>query len=215
MRVGITYDLREEYLAEGYGEVETAEFDKPDTIDAIQSTLESLGFETDRIGHVRNLVARLANGDRWDMVFNIAEGLRGYGREAQVPALLDAYDIPYTFSDPLVLSLTLHKGMTKRVIRDLMIPTADFAVVESEEDIAGVNLPFRCLRSRLPKARERASAPCPKFPRWERCRRPAENSLPSIASLCWSRRFSPGGNSRSASSGRGTRRTPLRLWKFC
>ncbi|MEK6654014.1 MAG: D-alanine--D-alanine ligase, partial [Thermodesulfobacteriota bacterium] len=67
---------------------------------------------------------------------------RGFGREAQVPALLDAYDIPYTFSDPLVLALTLHKGMTKRVIRDLGIPTPAFAVVESAEEIAGVALPF-------------------------------------------------------------------------
>jgi D-alanine-D-alanine ligase len=53
---------------------------------------------------------RLLEGDRWDLVFNIAEGLRGYAREAQIPCLLDAYEIPYTFSDPLILALTLHKG---------------------------------------------------------------------------------------------------------
>jgi D-alanine-D-alanine ligase len=62
------------------------------------------------------------------MVFNIAEGLKGFGREALVPALLDAYGIPYTFSDPMVLALTLHKGMTKRVVRDLGVPTPDFFV---------------------------------------------------------------------------------------
>ena len=81
---------------------------------------------------------RLAAGHRWDLVFNIAEGLHGIGREAQVPALLDAYDIPYTFSDPLVMSLTLHKGMTKRVVRDAGVPTPDFAVVEHPDDIAQV-----------------------------------------------------------------------------
>jgi D-alanine-D-alanine ligase len=142
MRVGITYDLREDYLAEGYGEEETAEFDKLDTIEAIEQTLHDLSYETDRIGHFMNLAKRLVAGDSWDMVFNIAEGLRGFGREAQVPALLDAYDIPYTFSDPLVLSLTLHKGMTKRVIRDLGIPTPDFTVVESESDIEMIDLSF-------------------------------------------------------------------------
>ncbi|MCK8601194.1 KamA family radical SAM protein [Syntrophobacteraceae bacterium DRH4] len=141
-KIGITYDLREEYLAEGYSREETAEFDRPDTIEGIDSTLQTLGFQTDRIGHVRNLVLRLAAGDRWDMVFNIAEGLKGYGREAQVPTLLDAYNIPYTFSDALVLSLSLHKGMTKRVIRDLGIPTADFAVVESVAEAARLTLPF-------------------------------------------------------------------------
>jgi D-alanine-D-alanine ligase len=142
MRIGITYDLRDDYIAEGYTEEETAEFDHPLTIAAIDNALQSLGYETDRIGHIRALARRLVAGDRWDLVFNIAEGLRGFGREAQVPALLDAWEIPYTFSDPLVLSLTLHKGMTKRVIRDLGIPTPDFAVVETPGEIAAVALPF-------------------------------------------------------------------------
>lgn len=104
--------------------------------------MQGLGHYTDRIGHVRALVTRLSRGERWDLVFNIAEGLRGFGREAQVPALLDAYEIPYTFSDPLVLALTLHKGMTKRVVRDLGIPTPAFAVIESPEDLASVDLTF-------------------------------------------------------------------------
>ena len=140
MNIGITYDLRDDYLLKGYTEEETAEFDKRDTIEAIEESIRSLGHGTDLIGNIQSLTARLAVGDRWEMVFNIAEGLRGFGREAQVPALLDAYDIPYTFSDPLVLSLTLHKGMTKHVIRDLGIPTPDFFVVESEADISGVDL---------------------------------------------------------------------------
>lgn len=138
MRIGLTYDLRSEYLARGYTEDETAEFDREETIDAIDATLQRLGHETDRIGNARQLVERLAAGRRWDLVFNIAEGMIGIGREAQIPALLDAYDIPYTFSDPLVMSLTLHKGMTKRVIRDAGVPTCDFAVVEHPDDIAHV-----------------------------------------------------------------------------
>jgi len=104
MRVGLTYDLRAEYLAAGFGEEETAEFDRPDTVEAIELALKALGHQTDRIGHVRQLVERLVRGDRWDLVFNIAEGMYGIGREAQVPAVLDAYRIAYTFSDPLVMS---------------------------------------------------------------------------------------------------------------
>ncbi|MDD4856978.1 MAG: D-alanine--D-alanine ligase [Candidatus Krumholzibacteria bacterium] len=138
MRIGLTYDLRAEYLAMGYGEEETAEFDREETIDEIEKAIRELGYETDRIGHFRRLVERLAGGDRWDLVFNIAEGLRGIGREAQVPAILDAFGIPYTFSDPLVMTLTLHKGMTKRVIRDAGIPTCDFSVVESEADSSAI-----------------------------------------------------------------------------
>ncbi len=142
MKVGITYDLRQAYLDLGYGEEETAEFDRTETVDAIESTIRRLGFETERIGNVHSLVQALAAGKRWTMVFNIAEGLRGMGREAQVPALLDAYGIPYTFSDPLTLSLTLHKGLTKRVVRDAGIPTPDFLLVESEADLDTVVLPY-------------------------------------------------------------------------
>ncbi|MEJ2690396.1 MAG: D-alanine--D-alanine ligase [Deltaproteobacteria bacterium] len=134
MKVGLTYDLRSEYLAAGFSELETAEFDRDDTIIAIESTLQQLGHHTERIGHARQLMQALLNGRRWDLVFNIAEGMHGIGREAQVPAILDLFDIPYTFSDPLVMSLTLHKGMTKRVVRDAGVPTCDFQVAQSEAD---------------------------------------------------------------------------------
>jgi len=89
--VGLTFDLRADYLAAGYGEEETAEFDRPDPVDAIEDALRALGYATDRLRTVRHLVPRLAARERWDLVFNIAEGLRGIGREAPVPALLDAY----------------------------------------------------------------------------------------------------------------------------
>jgi D-alanine-D-alanine ligase len=142
MKIALTYDLRSDYLRLGYGREETAEFDKQDTIDAIDEALTGLGYETDHIGNVKSLIQRLTAGDRWDMVFNIAEGLRGFGREALIPSLLDAYDIPYTFSDPMVLSLTLHKGMTKRVIRDLSIATPDFWVVEKASDVRAIDATF-------------------------------------------------------------------------
>jgi D-alanine-D-alanine ligase len=142
MNVGMTYDLREDYLAEGYGEEEVAEFDRPDTIDAIEGALRGLGFETDRIGHARQLLKRLAAEDQWDLVFNIAEGLHGFGRESLVPALLDAHEIPYTFSDPLTLCLALHKGTAKRFVRDLGLPTPDFVVIEHFGDLEKVDFPF-------------------------------------------------------------------------
>jgi len=142
MKIGITYDLRDDYKAAGFTDEETAEFDSVETITAIDATLREMGFTTERIGNIRMLAPRLVSGERWDFVFNIAEGLRGFGREAQIPALLEAWDIPCAFSDPLVLALTLHKGMTKRVIRDLGIPTPDFAVVETAAEVAALNLAF-------------------------------------------------------------------------
>lgn len=142
MRLGLTYDLRSEYLAAGYGEEETAEFDRADTIDSLETALRELGHQTDRIGNVRQLVQRLAHGDRWDLVFNICEGLRGPGREAQVPALLDAYEIPYTFADPLVMSVCLHKGLTKTVVREHGLKTPRSMLVENVASLNGSTLRF-------------------------------------------------------------------------
>ncbi|NOU48803.1 MAG: ATP-grasp domain-containing protein [Bacteroidales bacterium] len=142
MKIGLTYDLRDAYLAMGYNEDETAELDKEETVEGIERAINELGYETERIGHLKELQLALSEGKRWDLVFNICEGMFGIGREAQVPALLDAYQIPYTFSDPLVLSLTLHKGMTKRVLRDAGIATAAFTVVKNANDIPAIDLPF-------------------------------------------------------------------------
>jgi D-alanine-D-alanine ligase len=142
LHIGLTYDLREVYLAEGYSEEETAEFDRVETVDSIAGALESLGHTTDRIGHARELMGRLVRGDRWDLVFNICEGLKGISREAQVPAILDVYGIAYTFSDALVMALTLDKGMTKTVLRGHGVPTADYAVVKSPDDLKGLKLNY-------------------------------------------------------------------------
>ncbi len=129
LMIGLTYDLREQYLAEGYSELETAEFDRADTIDEIESALQALGHKTDRIGNAKELLQRLATGDRWDLVFNICEGLRGTGRESQVPAMLDLYEIPYTFADPCVMSVCLDKAITKCVVANAGVPTPEHIVV--------------------------------------------------------------------------------------
>jgi D-alanine-D-alanine ligase len=140
--VGLTYDLRSEYLAQGFSEEETAEFDRDETINAIEEAVRKEGYATDRIGNFRGLIAALAEGRTWDLVFNLCEGMHGMGREALVPALLDAWRIPYTFSDPVVLAVSLNKAMTKRIVRDAGVATPDFAVVETSADADAVGLPF-------------------------------------------------------------------------
>jgi D-alanine-D-alanine ligase len=142
MRIGLTFDLRAEYLASGFGHEETAEFDSETTIEALEGALARLGFTVDRIGHARRLAERLVAGDRWDLVFNIAEGLKGRSREAQVPALLEAFDVPYVFSDPLTMAAALDKAVAKRLVRDAGVATAPFAVLAFPDDAASVDLPF-------------------------------------------------------------------------
>lgn len=142
MLIGLTYDLKDDYLKEGYEPELVSECDSIVTIDAIQQTLSNLGYETVRIGNIKALVAYLAQGKRCDLVFNIAEGLHGMLRESQVPALLDAYRIPYVFSDSFVLAVCLHKAFAKQVVRNAGVLTADFALISEDAQCADLALPY-------------------------------------------------------------------------
>lgn len=142
MRIGITYDLREDYLALGWSEQAVAEFDRADTIDEIASALRALDHEPDRIGGAEALMARLGRGDRWDLVLNIAESRFGTGRESLVPALLDHHEIAYTGGDPLCCAVTLDKPMAKRLLRSFGLPTAAFAVVEDAGEVERLGLAY-------------------------------------------------------------------------
>lgn len=142
MRLGFVYDARDEYLAEGHSEVDVAEFDTEETIALIAAALGRCGAMVDRIGRGRTLARRLAAGERWDLVFSIAEGLAGRAREAQVPALCEMFGQAYAFSDPLTMAATLDKAVAKRLVRDQGIPTADFTVIRRPEDALRVDLGF-------------------------------------------------------------------------
>ncbi len=79
---------------------------------------------------------------RPDLVFNVAECANGISREAQIPAMLDMLQIPYTGSDPLTLATCLDKARTKEVLSHYKIPTAKFLLVETISDLKNFDLRF-------------------------------------------------------------------------
>lgn len=139
MKIGLTYDLRSWYLERGYTMDETAEFDKEETVSSLENVLNSLGYETERIGNIFELVEKLAKGFKWDLVFNIAEGLYGDGRESVVPALLDQYRIPYVFSGPVVMGISLNKFYARLVIEAAGVPVCPGLLISSMNDIKHAN----------------------------------------------------------------------------
>ena len=134
MRIALVYDLRDEYLALGFSKEDVAEFDSRETIDYLAEALQTLGLDTIRVGRGQALAASLVAGERFDLVFSIAEGLKGRSREAQVPAICELFDQPYLFSDPLTLAACLDKAVAKRLVRDAGIPTPNFVVAERNTD---------------------------------------------------------------------------------
>jgi len=105
-----------------------AEWDEPETIDAVASALATAGRVT-RIEADELFPQRLREA-RPDIVFNIAEGLNGPNREAHVPAICEYLDVPYSGSDPLALCLALDKRRAKEMFRARGVRTPDFAVLD-------------------------------------------------------------------------------------
>lgn len=124
---------------------EFAEWDSAETIDAVAGALARYGTVI-RLEATDDFPQRLRH-ERPDIVFNIAEGLRGPNREAHVPAICEFYGIPYSGSDPFTLSLCLDKARTKEVLRAHDVPTTDWRLVRSASDLAALDV--RTLRTPL------------------------------------------------------------------
>jgi D-alanine-D-alanine ligase len=142
MRVGLTYDLRSWYIDRGYSLDETAEFDKQETVDALDKSLKLMGHDTEPIGNAFQLIEALASGKRWDLVFNIAEGLYGDGRESVVPAILDQYKIPYVFSGPVIMGLSLNKHLAKLVVASAGVPVSPGYLISEINDLKKCKLGY-------------------------------------------------------------------------
>jgi D-alanine-D-alanine ligase len=102
-----------------------SEFDGKDTLEAIAAALEEDGHWV-HICRGDDALPEVLQNLRPHICFNIAEGLGGDAREAQVPALCELLGIPYTASQVLANALSLDKTRTKRIWRDHGLPTAPF-----------------------------------------------------------------------------------------
>jgi D-alanine-D-alanine ligase len=114
-----------------------AEWDGPETIDAVEKALSAIG-QVIRLEANADFPARL-RAARPDIVFNIAEGLHGVNREAHVPAICEFFGIPYSGSDPFTLSLCLDKARTKETLAFHGVPTAPFAIARTIDDLRAIN----------------------------------------------------------------------------
>ena len=124
LRIGFTYNVKRQG---NHGDAD-AEYDSPTTIEAITVALEAMGHIVVPLEANRELPSKLMES-KVSLVFNIAEGLSGRNREAQVPALCELCGIPYTGSDSATLALALDKALTKRLLRQHDILTPEFQVM--------------------------------------------------------------------------------------
>jgi D-alanine-D-alanine ligase len=110
-----------------------ADFDYVETINHIRSAIETDGHWTMFVPADNDLPYAL-KAARPDICFNIAEGLGGDAREAQIPSLLELLRIPYTGSRVLTNAIALDKTLTKRIWRDRRLPVAPFQEFSTGEE---------------------------------------------------------------------------------
>ncbi len=124
LRVGLAFNMKR--IESHDGDDREAEYDAPETIDSIARAIESHGHTVVRLEATAEFPRALMTSNV-DLVFNIAEGISGRNREAQVPNLCELLGIPYTGSDSATLSICLDKALSKRMMRD--IPTPQFQLL--------------------------------------------------------------------------------------
>ena len=113
-------------------------------------TFETIAAIRDALATSHNVTLLEANEDAFekfrelkpDIVFNVAEGAYGISREAQIPAILDMLQIPYTGSDPLTLSICLDKARTKEILTYHGIKNSKFVVYNGKNGVNGESLQF-------------------------------------------------------------------------
>jgi D-alanine-D-alanine ligase len=140
MRIGLAYDLKDDIeVGQSTAEDALEEYDSLEVVNAIASGLRALGHTTVKLGGGRQFLSKVLK-TKVDIVFNIAEG-RGNlrSREAQVPAMLEMLNIPYSGSDPQTLSITLDKPLTKQLVQAAGVPTPPWILVGSQAALRGLS----------------------------------------------------------------------------
>lgn len=137
IRVGFIYNQKRiQPEISGHNDAE-AEFDSPQILDLMRSTIRELGFEVVNLEALPEL-PRYFYKENVDIVFNIAEGFQGRSRESWIPALLELWGIPYVGSDAVAMAVCLDKGLAKTVVKSYGVPTANFVTLSSLENIDAV-----------------------------------------------------------------------------
>ena len=135
MRIGISYDLKTAVTGHRRVDDDLEEYDSPETLEIISSTLEKKGHRVVRLDGGARFLANIRR-EKVDFVFNISEGRGNYrSREAQVPSVLEMLGIPYTGSDPQTLAVCLDKPLTKKLVSLEGIPTPRWLLISGEEEL--------------------------------------------------------------------------------
>lgn len=121
MKIGITYEVCK---ADDERVKKFNDFTDIETINSIKAALEATDNTVTLMGDAEQLMRHLLNGTLdCDIVLNLTGGISSQNRGISIPALLDAYKIPYVGSDAFGLSLASNKYLTRLIAQSHGIKT--------------------------------------------------------------------------------------------
>lgn len=143
MNLAFCFNLKHTTPSRNISAQKEADFDDPETITGIIKALQAgdhniTKIEADHMAYMEFLKRK----NNIKIVFNIAEGLNGETREAQIPAMLEMLKIPYTHSGPMAQAISLDKRMTKIVLSHFGILTPKFQLIKKRSDTINPELKF-------------------------------------------------------------------------
>ena len=142
-KIAIAYNSKNKAIPKGKPKDLYAEFDSLETVKAIKKAILKYNpkYKVALIEADENCYEKFQKEKPY-AIFNIAEGLHGRSREAQIPLLLEMLDIPYSGSGPLTLALCLDKAKTKEILQYHKIPTPQSQVINNIWEKISKNLRF-------------------------------------------------------------------------
>lgn len=135
IRVGLFYNLRDDFKKEENAPIDAnADWDIAETVILLKDGLEESGFEVIDIGNPV-LLADTKVWEQFDLVFSICE-MTGYRhREALVPSLCEMFDIPYVFSPPASMLISLDKNLCNFMVRQAGCKVPDWQLIHDVSEL--------------------------------------------------------------------------------
>lgn len=142
MKIAIVTDKSRENLIP-LEEARLEDKQKAETVESVKKIL-SQKYECIELTADENIITRLKD-ENVDLVFNLCNGIEGYSKLAQLPAMLEFANIPYTSSAVLGHALAINKIFASTVFKSKNIPTPDFISIDSLEDLKDIDMEFPIL----------------------------------------------------------------------
>lgn len=142
--IAFLYNIRHQYPDPGdlASQIET-DFDDPQTIEKIIDHFRECGYRVLPIEADREAYLKLYEKRRdIDLAFNYSMGVCGLARYAQMPAMLEILQIPYSGADPLTQAVIMNKARMQDVLAAHGVPVLQSQVFRTGDEPLRRDLSF-------------------------------------------------------------------------